>query len=137
MLKEYLLLEKLDKAYPLPKPVEVIVDHESRDKLILAQRRIIELQEKVAAQAEIVSRVEYQQALIEMKDEELEKAKKDLQEQQNEIFVQNVNAGIKEREISELKEKLEQAEKMLAEEQAKVEQMEKAGLFKRLLKKWT
>ena len=44
-------LEKLDKVYPLPKPVEVIVDHASRDKLILAQERIIQLQEQLTAQA--------------------------------------------------------------------------------------
>ena len=31
----------LDKVYPLPKPIQVIVDHESRDKLVEAQSIII------------------------------------------------------------------------------------------------
>lgn len=37
----------LERKYPLPAPVEIIIDHESRDKLLEAQERIIQLQQTV------------------------------------------------------------------------------------------
>ena len=69
----------LDKVYPLPKPIQVIVDHESRDKLVEAQSIIIKLQQQLNNQAEQIAGSRINQILLEQKEQELETIKSDLQ----------------------------------------------------------
>ena len=67
----------LDKVYPLPKPVEVIVDHESRDMLIVAQNEISRLKDKILQMQEQVALAEATQMLLEDKKMELDASRVD------------------------------------------------------------
>lgn len=136
-------LEKLDAVYPLPKPVEVIVDHASRDKLILAQERIIQLQEQLTAQAQLVADARYYKLMIEQKDSAIESRDQELAEQsaalkEKDAALQESEKNLQDKD-SEIEQLREQLDKMSADLQAEREQretMENAGLFKRIFRKW-
>lgn len=67
----------LDKVYPLPKPVEIIIDHESRDMLILAQNEISRLKDKMLEMQSQIALAEAAQMLLEDKKVELEVSRAD------------------------------------------------------------
>lgn len=68
-------VELLEEVYPLPKPIEIIEDTESRQKLIMAQEYIIQLQAKMTEQATLLAKAESTQALLESKTTELAELK--------------------------------------------------------------
>ena len=74
--------EALNRQYPLPQLVEVVEDRESRQKLILAQEKIIQLQEQMAGMAQISAKAEAQQLLLDDTRERLQDTEKRLQEAQ-------------------------------------------------------
>lgn len=136
-------LEKLDAVYPLPKPVEVIVDHASRDKLILAQERIIQLQEQLTAQAQLVADARYYKLMIEQKDDALEHMDRELadktaalEEKDAALQAHEKDLQDKDSEIDRLREQLEKMSADLQAERDQRENMERAGFFKRVFKKW-
>lgn len=67
--------EILDKKYPLPKPIEIIEDTESRAKLIKAQEIIIKLQNTINEQATMIAQAEAQNMLLEDRTEQLHEIK--------------------------------------------------------------
>lgn len=72
-------VELLNKKYPLPQPIEVIIDHESRDKLIKAQDVIISLQQQIMLQTERLSEIELEHARAQLQLEDKEGKIKELQ----------------------------------------------------------
>lgn len=84
----------LDKQYPLPTPVQIIEDTESRQKLIKAQELIIQLQSKLLEQAEQIAKAgasledkQKQVALIEAENAELKKA---LEQEKSKTWLQKL-----------------------------------------------
>jgi len=72
----------LDKQYPLPLPVEVVVDHESRDKLLEAQDKLLQAQElitelykQIGEKDKLIAQNESAQLLLEDKTKQLEEEK--------------------------------------------------------------
>lgn len=61
-------IEILNHKYPLPKPIEVVEDTESRRALIEAQKMIISLQQQLAEQQKLIGETVLQRQLIEAKD---------------------------------------------------------------------
>lgn len=74
LLVDDVALEILEMKYPLPAPVEVVEDRESRQKLILAQEKIIQLQEQLTAAAQLAAKAEAQQLLLDDYKDRLERA---------------------------------------------------------------
>lgn len=65
-------IELLEKKYPLPSPVEVVEDKESREKLLKAQEYIIVLQQQLADLKEQAALAEVRQLLIEDRDNRID-----------------------------------------------------------------
>ena len=63
----------LDKKYPLPKPIEVIEDTESRAKLIKTQELVIQLQDKLNRAQTQIAQAEATKLLLEDKEAQLER----------------------------------------------------------------
>ncbi len=63
----------LDKQYPLPKPIEVIEDTESRAKLIKTQELVIQLQDKLNRAQMQIAQAEATKILLEDKETQLER----------------------------------------------------------------
>lgn len=73
----------LDEKYPLPSPVEVIEDKESREKLIKAQELIIQIKDRYDELKDRVLDLEREKLLIEMKTtERIDAAVKDAEDKQ-------------------------------------------------------
>ena len=79
--------EALNKQYPLPAPVEVIEDTESRQQLIQAQQLIIQLQQQIVDmqqeqvhKAEIEAKATAMQAILEQKENTIERLDSELQQ---------------------------------------------------------
>ncbi len=64
----------LNEKYPLPKPVEIIEDKESRAKLIKAQELIIQLQDKLGQAQGKIAQAEAMQLMLEDKERQLDRA---------------------------------------------------------------
>lgn len=91
-------IELLEKVYPLPKPVEVIVDHESREKLIKALEEIRVLEKEIKKNYQIVAQAEATLVLLEDKKQELETSRADLEAERvraNELFRENAELRAK------------------------------------------
>ena len=77
-------VEMLAKVYPLPKPIEVVEDKESRLALIAAQQTIIQLQQKYQETAIALEARENKVALLEdrskEKDTEMERQRQELEQ---------------------------------------------------------
>lgn len=119
-------IEILDKVYPLPSPVQVIVDHESRDQLIKAQQTIIQLQQQLNQQTELISDAKFQRYLLDQKDRELDEQKKLLDQQSQEL--EDLKADIKkeqERSAAVAKESLEQTTQAQTERDAAKEEIKR------------
>ena len=61
-------VELLDKVYPLPKPVEIIEDTESRNELLKTQKLVIQLQQKISEQSMALAQAEATKLLLEDKE---------------------------------------------------------------------
>ena len=79
MLLDEHALELLDKVYPLPKPVEVIPDTESREQLLKAREIIISLQHEMLGMKQQIAEAEATRLLLDDKKQELKDTKTDLQ----------------------------------------------------------
>ena len=66
-------MELLGKKYPLPAPVQIIEDTESRQKLIKAQELIIQLQGKLMDAQSQIAEAEATKILLEDKNTQIEK----------------------------------------------------------------
>ncbi|PHU34084.1 hypothetical protein [Pseudobutyrivibrio ruminis] len=66
-------LELLEKKYPMPAPVQIIEDTESRQKLIKAQELIIQLQDKLMDAQSQIAEAEATKILLEDKNAQIEK----------------------------------------------------------------
>lgn len=91
-------IEILEKVYPLPKPVEVIVDHESREKLLKALEEIRVLEKEIKKNYQIVAQAEATLVLLEDKKQELETSRADLEAERvraNELFRENAELRAK------------------------------------------
>ena len=141
----------LEKQYPLPKPIEIIVDNESRNKLLQAQELIIRLQEQLREKDLEIAQKGAVQLLLEDKEKQLaaEQEARRLDQERSDRREREVKewADQREREAKEQadRERLraEEAERKLAEAETKAKEaedkaarMENAGFWARLRKKW-
>ena len=108
----------LDEKYPLPKPVEVIEDKESRDKLLKAQEYIIKLQQQLNQQATQIAQAEAQKVLLEDKERQLAEIKHQSRDKDRQIEEAQGH-------IDEEKDRADQAE-------AEVERLKNRGLWARI-----
>jgi hypothetical protein len=67
-------LQILEEQYPLPAPVQVIEDTESRQELIKVQKLVIQLQEKLNNATMQIAQAEATKMLLEDKEHQLAKA---------------------------------------------------------------
>lgn len=89
-------VKMLDEMYPLPKPIQIIEDVESRQKLIQTQQLVIQLQQKIQDQTAIVAQAETMKILLEDKERQLT-------DKQSEIEAYRKKAEQQEKEINRLK----------------------------------
>lgn len=68
----------LDKKYPLPKPIEVIEDTESRKMLIETQKALIEAQNALILAQKQIAQAEAQRLLLEDREAKIEALEKEL-----------------------------------------------------------
>lgn len=115
---EYKMLEK---QYPLPKPVEVIEDTESRKKLIQAQELIIQMQDKLLDAQEKLASAEATKLLLEDKEMQLSKAEQRIEKQ--------------EAALEQEAENKKQLEKQLEEAQNRIKELENRSFWQRLFNK--
>lgn len=118
LLDEY---KELEKQYPLPKPVEVIEDTESRKKLIQAQELIIQMKDKLLDAQNKIAAAEATKLLLEDKEIQLSKAEKQIEKQEATL----------EREA----ERKAQLEKELEEARNRIKELENRTFWQRLLNK--
>lgn len=118
-------VELLDKIYPLPRPIEIIEDTESRRKLIQLQEAYIQLQAKMVEATTQLAQAEATKLLLEDKEEQLEKAEQKLLKAEEKTERVEI-------ELKELREKSENHIKEL-EEQLEIEKSK--TWLQKLLKK--
>ena len=118
----------LDEVYPLPKPIEIIEDTESRRELIKAQQLIIQLQQKISEQSMALAQAEATKLLLEDKEEQLKEKKDELAERKEEI------ARAKE-EISVERQRADMERKKAEDVQREVDRLKNRGLLERILNK--
>lgn len=75
----------LDTHYPLPAPVQVIEDTESRKELIKTQKLIIQLQERLQDATMQIAEAEATKMLLEDKQGQLDKAEETIGKLSNEV----------------------------------------------------
>ena len=93
----------LCKKYPLPQPVNVIEDTESRKKLIVAQEMIIKLQQELAEARIKIESVKYKEYLLEAETNRADKAENELLNEKEKIEeIEEINKALNE-EITKLK----------------------------------
>ena len=151
----------LEKKYPLPLPVEVIVDHESRDKLLEAQDQLIKAQElitelykQIGEKDRLIAQQESSQLLLEDKTKQLEEEKEahrvDNEKAEDRYTHEYLRACDAEERVKAMEEKLAALEQKNAETEKQLEyekgtseflrqekdKMANAGFFKRIFKKW-
>lgn len=85
-------IEMLDAKYPLPSPVEVVVDHAARDELVKTQKEllamkdvIIELERKLADNQLLIAKAESTQLLLEDKEKALNVKEQEVKELSKEL----------------------------------------------------
>lgn len=77
--------ELLEEVYPLPRPVEVIVDTESREELIRMQKLLIQAQQEMMRMQTLVAQAEAQKILLEDKESQLNDAREEIKELRAEL----------------------------------------------------
>lgn len=108
----------LDEKYPLPKPVEIIEDKESRDKLLKAQEYIIKLQQQLNQQATQIAQAEAQKVLLEDKERQLMEMKEQLRD--------------KDKQIEETEGQIEKEKTRADQAEAEAERLKNRGLWARI-----
>jgi len=132
----------LDIQYPLPKPIEVVTDYESRNKLLEAQNIIIQLQEQIREQAVQIAEQKATQLLLEDRTAQLKAEQEAHNKDKEQAIVREQEAKEQtERErqrADEAERKLEEAEKRAKASEEQVNKMKNSGFFARIFKKgWT
>lgn len=115
---EYKLLEE---QYPLPKPIEIIEDTESRNELLKTQKMVIQLQAQLAQASQQAALAQANQLLLEDKEKQLAKAESKLDEREKEL-------DLKRTENEDLKFKLHEMEVI-------IERYENRSFLERLFNK--
>ena len=77
--------ELLEEVYPLPRPVEVIVETESREELIRMQKLLIQAQQEMMRMQTLVAQAEAQKILLEDKESQLNEAREEIKELRAEL----------------------------------------------------
>lgn len=147
----------LEEKYPLLKPVEIVHDEEAREDLAQANRKIIDLYEKITELTKIAAQYETMQLAIEQKDGDLEKIKLELEAEregkkraeervdavleivstaESRADVAEVKAAEADKRAAEAESRIEAAQKAAKEAEEKARRMESAGLFARIFKSW-
>lgn len=121
-------MEILDKVYPLPKPIEIIEDTESRRKLVQAQELIIQMQQQMMDMQEKVAIAEATRALLEDKERQLEDVQKEKAELKAEI-------ARKDDLISEERNRFEDERQKLSDANEEINRLKSRGLIERILNK--
>lgn len=75
----------LEEVYPLPRPVEVIVETESREELIRMQKLLIQAQQEMMRMQTLVAQAEAQKILLEDKESQLNDAREEIKELRAEL----------------------------------------------------
>lgn len=128
-------VELLDKVYPLPKPIEIIEDTESRKELLKAQKLIIQLQQKISDQSMALAQAEATKLLLEDKEEQLKEKKDEIEEQKAELN-QVKQEMASERSRADAERERADAERVRAEEALKeVERLKSRSFFQRIFNK--
>lgn len=73
MMLDEVAVRMLEEIYPLPKPVEIIEDTESRLQLIKTQKLVIQLQNQLLEAQGKLAKAEATQLLLENKEKQIEK----------------------------------------------------------------
>lgn len=99
---------KLDKIYPLPRPIEIVGDTETQRKLIKIQEMYIELQEKYRQNERQIAIITQDKMSIEEHNktmqEEIEKARQEIERARQEIdHLKEQNDRIQEKYETELR----------------------------------
>ena len=126
----------LDKQYPLPLPVEVVVDHESRDKLLEAQDKLLQAQElitelykQIGEKDKLIAQNESAQLLLEDRTKQLETEqeahKKDLERAEAQAKEDKYRYDEQWLRANEAEEKLKETEEKLAALERKNAETEK------------
>lgn len=107
-------IQLLDKKYPLPKPIQVIEDTESRKQLVEAQQYIIKLQEKMFEMQEAnnklaleANKIKFLEADIERRDDLLDDAEQKLQEEKAQHAATQQQLSSVESELTSAKQEIE------------------------------
>ncbi len=125
----------LDKQYPLPLPVEVVVDHESRDKLLEAQDKLLQAQElitelykQIGEKDKLIAQNESAQLLLEDRTKQLETEqeahKKDLERAEAQAKEDKYRYDEQWLRANEAEEKLKEMEDKAAENEKRLAQLE-------------
>lgn len=118
----------LDLVYPLPKPIEIIEDTESRKELIKAQKLIIQLQQKISEQSLALAQAEATKMLLEDKEEQLKEKKDELEEKKNDLLQARQEIAFERARAD--------TERIKADEvQKEIDRLKNRGLFDRILNK--
>lgn len=70
----------LEKKYPMPKPIEILKDTESMEKLLKAQEVIIQLQAQINQEQKLLAQAESMKMLLEDREMQLDQLKKKIEE---------------------------------------------------------
>lgn len=142
MTLDEVAVEILDKVYPLPKPVEVIEDKESRQALILIQQKYIQLQmemqalkDEMAEDKIALADSKAQLLLLEKKAEDGEVAKAKVEELQAEKVADASKIATLEAEKNHLEESKASLEEENAAQKEELERLKSRGLFARIFNK--
>lgn len=128
-------VELLDKVYPLPKPVEIIEDTESRNELLKTQKLVIQLQQKISEQSMALAQAEAAKLLLEDKEEQLKEKKDEIEERKAELNLVKQEVAA-ERSRADAERERADAERIRAEEALKeVERLKSRSFFQRLFNK--
>lgn len=128
-------VELLDKVYPLPKPIEIIEDTESRKELLRAQKLIIQLQQKISDQSMALAQAEATKLLLEDKEEQLKEKKDEIEERKAELNLVKQEVAA-ERSRADAERERADAERIRAEEALKeVERLKNRSFFQRIFNK--
>lgn len=99
MLLDEVAVDILNEIYPLPKPVEIIEDTESRRKLIQAQELIIQLQNKIIEQSDKLALYEAQKQLLEDKERKIQEEQARADSEHEYALIERARADEKQAEL--------------------------------------
>lgn len=157
MVVDDIAVKLLEEKYPLPAPVEVIKDTKSQELLIIEQKKVQELQERLMTLQEqlhenqlLIADQKGQLLRLEDKSKENDGLKKQVESmtqqsaKQAEIITQHAadlataktSLEYTEKELEAERQRLEEEKHRTAEVEEELARMKSAGWWKRLRRKW-